>query len=723
MINPTQIITDTLVSAGAVRSGYGRLLDRAARLVGQRVSAGLVDTLEALPRCATADATIAVHEFNAAWQRAELDGSPAGLRQPTPADLPFAAYDAVGGAWLLVTAKRADGQWQADDEAGNTVVLPDLDASNCLSLPRRSRQAIGQSRAFGLVWQALWARKGVFGDAVLATGLVSLLALATSLYAMQVFDRVIPNQGFQTLWVLTVGVTMSIILELVLKLIRARMVDRTANTVDHELSEWFFRRMLGIRMEARPASVGTLASQIKGFEMVRGVLASTSLFVLADVPFALLFLGVIALVGGWLVVVPLIFLPLALGVGLMFQGVIQRHTRQNLSASNRKAGLLVEAVDGAEALKAVSGEWAIQSRWNQLVDETTAHDQSIRDYTATSQNLTVALQQLGYISLVAAGAYFVTENQLTMGGLLACSIIGSRAMTPIVQLPGVMVQWALARAALDGLEQVVALPNEADEAHATLMPQVLAGSLRFERARFVYGSTKRSALEVDRLEIRQGERVGLIGPIGSGKSTLLKLASGLYRPAEGKVFLGDIDLSTLAPIVAREMIGYLPQEIRLFSGTLRENILLGLPDPGEEAILAAAKRTGLIDLILGQPAGLALELTEGGRGVSGGQKQLIALTRLLLAKPKVWLLDEPTGAMDSASEARVVNLLRELSIEGVTLVVTTHKTALLPLLDRLIVLHGGRPQLDGPRDGVLAKISGRTAGNATPETTVQGTTA
>jgi len=287
-------------------------------------------------------------------------------------------------------------------------------------------------------------------------------------------------------------------------------------------------------------------------------------------------------------------------------------------------------------------------------------------------------------------------------------------MMPIVQLPGVMVQWALARAAIDGLEQIIALPNEDDEAHQNIVLQSIEGGLRFERARFAYGMVDRMALEVERLEIRPGERVGLVGAIGSGKSTLLKLASGLYRPAEGKVFLGGMDLSQLAPSVVREVVGYLPQETRLFSGSLRDNLLLGLPDPGEEAILAAARRTGLIELISGQPKGLALEITEGGRGVSGGQKQLIALTRMLLARPKVWLLDEPTGAMDSVSEARVVNLLRELAAEGVTLMVTTHKTALLPLLDRLIVLQGGRLLLDGPRDAVLAKLSGR------PEPTPQG---
>lgn len=676
-------------------------VDKASRLAGQRMEGARHADLDRLLEQRGESDPAAL--FGEAWGIAGLEGVPAGLPAPTPADLPFVAHVADRG-WFLVMTRYPDGKWQGRGIDDVEQAL-DLERATCLSLPRRSRTANPALNAFSLVRRALWERRKVFLDAVLATSVVNLLTLATSLYAMQVYDRVIPNQGYQTLWVLTVGVALSIGLEVVLKLVRSRIVDLTCNDADHELSKWLFQRMLGIRMEARPASVGTLASQIKGFEMVRGVLASTSLFVLADVPFALLFLLVIALVGGWLVVVPLIALPLALAAGIMFQGAIQRHTRRNLASSNRKAGLLVEAVDGAEALKAASAEWTIQSRWNRLVEETSEADQAIRNYSALSSNLTAAFQQLSYIALIAFGAYIVTQNELTMGGLIACSIVGSRAMAPIIQLPGVMVQWALARAALDGVQQVISLPNEADDAHTSLVPQTLEGGLRFERTRFAYGMAKQAALEIDRLDIRPGERIGLIGPIGSGKSTLLKLASGLYMPKEGKVFLGGVDLATLAPAVMREIVGYLPQEIRLFSGTLRDNLLLGLPDPGDEAILAAAKRTGLIDLILSQPAGLGLELTEGGRGVSGGQKQLIALTRMLLAKPKVWLLDEPTGAMDSVSEARVVNLLREVAEEGATLAITTHKTALLPILDRLLVMQGGRLQLDGPRDAVLAKLS------------------
>lgn len=684
-----------------MQENLSTLIDRAARLAGQRVAGGRLDNLANLPEGPGATAL-----FVGAWRAVGLEGTPERLPDPTPADLPLAGWQADQG-WFLLQGRGADGGWRGESADGTPLTLATLEHAECLSLPRRAQNAAATPSALGLVGQALMARKRIFIEAILATALVNLLTLATSLYSMQIFDRVIPNQGFQTLWVLTVGVALAVGLEFTLKVVRSHMVDRTCNAVDHELSEWFFGRMLGIRMEARPASVGTLASQVKGFEMVRGVLASTSLFVLADVPFALFFILVIFLVGGWVAVVPLIALPVALGAGLMFQHVIQKHTRENLSGNNRKAGLLVEAVDGAESLKANSAEWKLQGRWNDLVDETSESDQQIRTYSALAQNLTVALQQFSYVGLIATGAWLVTENMLTMGGLLACSIISNRALMPIVQLPGVMVQWAHARAAIEGLDKIIALPSEADSAAHALAPQALEGDIRFERVRFTYGMAKRLALEVERLEIRPGERIGLIGPIGSGKSTLLKLASGLYRPNEGKLFLSGMDMAMITPEAVREAVGYLPQDARLFSGTLRDNLLLGLPDPGDEPILEAARKSGLIDLIAGQPKGLGLEITEGGRGVSGGQKQLIALTRLLLAQPKAWLLDEPTGSMDADSEARVVALLRTTLGPMQTAIVATHKTALLPLLTRLLVVKDGRVVLDGPRDEVLAKLSGK----------------
>lgn len=686
----------------AMSGGIGMLIDKAARLAGQRVSAGCIGNLASLP-----EGLDATELFVEAWRVAELEGLPQRLRDPTPVNLPLAGWRKDLG-WILIQGKGSDNQWRAEKLDGTVLPLEMLNDVECISLPRRSEIAAPTPGAFSLVWRQIFRHKVVFMEAVLATALINLLTLATSIYSMQIYDRVIPSHGYQTLWVLTVGVVLTMSLEFMLKQVRSHSVDRVCNVIDQQLSEWFFSRMMSIRMEARPTSVGTLASQVKGFEMVRGVLASTSLFILADVPFAIFFSVVIAMVGGFVVAVPIIALPVALVAGLMFQNAIERHTRLNLSGNNRKAGLLVEAVDGAESLKANSAEWKLQARWNHLVAETAASDQKIRTFSSLTQNITIVLQQLSYVALVALGAYYVTQNELTMGGLLACSIISNRAMMPIVQLPGVMLQWAHARAAIEGLDKIIALPNEDDNTQNTLTPQTLEGGLRFERVRFSYGVATRSVIEVERMEIKPGERIGLLGAIGSGKSTLLKLSSGLFRPTEGKIFLGGMDMALLATAVTRESVGYLPQEVRLFSGTLRDNLLLGLPDPGDEAILQAARRTGLIELVVGQPKGLSLEITEGGRGVSGGQKQLIMVTRTLLAKPKVWLLDEPTGAMDSGNEARIVNLLGEITASGATLVAATHKTALLPLFDRLIVLQGGRIMLDGTRDAVLARLAGRT---------------
>lgn len=678
-----------------------KLIDQAARLVGQRVVPSRLDALASLP------AGLPQAELLAkAWGTSGLQGEPRPLHDLTPAQLPAVCWTTQQG-WLLVTERLSNGQWRTKGSADAQASTSDLLEGMCWALPRRVADEVSRPRAIAWVRSALLAHKRVLGEAVLATALVNALTLATSLYSMQVYDRVIPAQGYQTLWVLSVGVAIAIVMELVLKQVRSHMVDRVCNVVDLSLAERFFQRMMMIRMEARPASVGTLASQVKGFEMIRGVLASTSLFVLADVPFAIFFVAVIAMVAGWVALVPLVALPCALLAGLMFQRRIHRHTRRQLTGNNLKTGLLVEAVDGAESLKAHSAEWQVQARWHRLSETTTAADQDIRSSTSLAQNLTVALQQISYVALVALGAYYVTLNELTMGGLLACTIVSNRAMMPIVQLPGVMVQWAHARVAMEGLDQILALPNEEDDAAHALAPEVVLGGLKFERVRFTYGANTQAALEVPKLEIKPGERVGLLGTIGSGKSTLLKLSSALYRPNEGKVFLGEMDMALLATPVARENVGYLPQDGRLFSGTLRDNLLQGLADPGDEAILVAARRTGLIDLISGQPKGLALEITEGGRGVSGGQKQLILLTRMLLAQPKVWLLDEPTGSMDSVTEARVVQLLAEVCASGATLVAATHKTGLLPLFDRLIVLQNGRIVADGPRDLVLAKMLGK----------------
>lgn len=346
-------------------------------------------------------------------------------------------------------------------------------------------------RASTLLWQALGQRKGVFRDALIATFVVNALALATAFFALQVYDRVIPHAGFSTLYVLAAGVAVAVLLELLLKQLRGVLLDREATQVDIELADWFFRRALGIRMEARPPSLGTFASQIKGLEYLRGVMSSATIFILADLPFAFFFIFVIWLIAGPLALLPTVMLPLTLSAGLLFQRRINRATAASQGHGNKKAGMLVESIDGIESLKAAGGEERMRSDWRQLLKEAGDDDDRIKHATATAANLTASLQQLGYVALISFGAWLVVDGRMTMGALIACSIISSRALAPIGRLPGVMVQWAHCRAAMKNLDALIAQPNELDEVERTLEPEVLTGALRLEEIKFFYNEIAR----------------------------------------------------------------------------------------------------------------------------------------------------------------------------------------------------------------------------------------
>ena len=551
---------------------------------------------------------------------------------------------------------------------------------------------------------AISKQRRIFIEAVIATFVISMLGLGASFYSLQVYDRVIPTQAHATLMALTVGVGIAVLFEFILKQVRSHMVDRGCKAIEEVLSEIFFQRMLDIRMEARPRTVGSFAAQVRQFELVRNFMSSSTVFLLADLPFCFLFIAVIGIIGGSLALIPLVLLPVVLATSLWLNWRIGRLTRRQLQDARYKNGLLVDVIDGIESIKAAGAETRMLERWRQLVASSSSLELDTRYLSTMASNLAQLLQQLSYVAIIGLGAWMVSAGQISMGALIACSILSNRALSPITHIASWVTQWQHAKEALRGLDDMMRLPIDQPNIGSAIMPSACGGELRLEQATFAF-SDKLTALQPTTMTISGGERVAIVGPIGSGKSTLIRLLSGLYRPLSGKIFLDGVDMALLARTFLREQIGYLPQDVRLLHGTLRDNLILGIPPPNDSALLEAAKMTGLDRVIGTHPQGMELPIQEGGRGLSGGQRQLLGLTRLLLRQPAVLLLDEPTAAMDAELEANVMqNLLASLPA-ATTVVLVTHKASLLRLVDRVIVMDQGRVLLDGARSEVLTKLT------------------
>lgn len=599
--------------------------------------------------------------------------------------------EAADGSHFEMTAEEARG--------GRSLVLrakPDVAVEDGAVAPKSARDWF---------FHAIRKRRWVFIEAVLATFLISCLALVAGFYTMQVYDRVVPTQGYSTLLVLTVGAVIAIGLEFLVSHVRSLMVERASKAIDQELSGVFFDRMLQIRMDARPSTVGTFAGQIRQFELVRNFMTSGTLFLLADAPFALFFIAVIFMIGGVIALVPLALLPISVAAGFYAKWRVSRLAAEQMNDVNRKNGILVEAIDGIEAIKAAGGEWKMLNKWQQLTADAAERDIRIRAASLLSSSMAQSIQRVGYIGLIAVGAYEINSGAITQGALIACAMISNRALGPINQIAGMFVQWQHAKAALQGLDEMMKLPRDRTEEVRVIIPESCRGELRLEGASFSYGQAT-VALQQTNLQIRPGQRIALIGPVGSGKSTLIKMLSGLYKPSQGRAFLDGVDMTHLAPEFMREQIGYMTQDVRLFNGTLRDNLTLGLPSPSDAQILAAAARTGLDRLVRAHPKGLDLPIQEGGRGLSGGQRQLVGLTRLLLAKPRILLLDEPTASMDGDLEQFVIRNLFADADRDQVIVLATHKRGLLNLVDHIIAVDRGRVMLNEPREQALAKLAG-----------------
>lgn len=632
--------------------------------------------------------------------------APRLMSRPDRALLPLVCLHARHGWGVIVNQRPESGDWQVAFPSG-VVAIGASDLHGCAKVAQVRLQAADPRRSsFRKVnSRALRAYRSVLVEAALASVFIGILALATSLFSMQVYDRVIPTRGIHTLLVLGGGVALAIVLEMGMKFARSKIMEEMVAGLDAQLSRNIFQRLLGVRLDQMPGSVGSLAAQIRGYEQVRSFYTANTLFTLVDVPMSLLFIVVVWSVAGLVVaLVPLVACVVAIALGVWQRKQIRRLAQEGAKFANLKTGLLVEAVEGAETIKAGAGGWKFLSRWIGVNARAIGNDSRMRSASEGLGYTSAMLQQVSYVALVMAGSWGVMDGNMSMGALIACSILSGRIMTPILALPGLLVQHAHAQAAMEGLEKLYDLQSDHEGVDRPLFPTHIQGAFTFTDVRFSYQASP-VAFAAPRLDIKAGEHVGVLGPIGAGKSTLLRLLAGLYRPQEGRVLVDGLDMAQISRQIISQEIGYLQQDHRLFEGTLRENLLIGLSDPGDDIIHSAVQRSGLIHLISSHPLGLGLPIFEGGKGLSGGQRQLVAFTRLLLTPTPILLLDEPTASMDEEQELRCLAVLgEEIQNTRKTVVIVTHKTNVLPLVDRLIVVVGHQIVLDGPRDVVLAHL-------------------
>jgi ATP-binding cassette, subfamily C, bacterial LapB len=558
-------------------------------------------------------------------------------------------------------------------------------------------------------WGAFAEQRNVYRDVLWAALLINLFALAFPLFTMNVYDRVVPNHAEETLWALGVGILVVITTDLVLRLLRSHFVDEAGARIDLTISASLMERVLGMKLEHRPQSVGSFASNLRGFEQVRDFIASSTVTALIDLPFAAVFLLVMAWISPWLVLPVVTAFGIILTMGWILQHRLHELSQATYQASALRNATLVETLTGIETIKTQAAESAIQSRWERTNAFLVGMNVRMRAVSSGASYGTAWLTQFVSLSMVVIGVYLISEHQLTMGALIACNMLSSRALAPAGQIVGLMMQYQGARTALESLDQVMAKPVEREDGQSLVHRRELRGEIEFRNVRFKYPDRDDSVLEGVSFRIAPGDRVALIGRVGSGKTTLQKLIMGLYQPTDGAVLLDGIDLRQLDPADVRRNIGYVSQDVTLFYGTLRDNIKLGLPYADDSAMVAAAETAGLADFVNRHPRGYDMQVGERGELLSGGQRQCVGLARAVLHNAPLLLLDEPTSAMDFSTEAQVTQRITSFA-HNKTVVLVTHRTSMLAMVNRVIVVDGGKVVADGPRDRIMEALqAGRIA--------------
>ena len=612
------------------------------------------------------------------------------------------------GDALIYAPGLADPMWVALREleaafTGRAVVV-EADPTR----ERESERPWDKTKRTHWFWSEVWKVRGQFWPVLLAALVVNLLALAVPLFTMNVYDRVIPNKAIPTLWVLALGVALALAFDFVLRIARSQLIDEIGRKLDAKFSQKLFEKVMNLPMAERQGSTGAFARRVSEYENVRDFFASTTVVLVVDISFLVIFLILITVLAGWLVLVPLIGMALMLFAGVMLQKGMGRAALDAQADSSLQHSILVESIAGIETLKAARAEGQMLSRWRRYATMTAATQERMRRLTAIAVNLASVSQQFISVGLLIGGFYRFNAGEMSMGAIIAIVMLAGRALAPIGQFAFLITRSRQATTTLDSLQKMMEAGDERQSAARSIVPEIRSGTIELSHVDFRYPGAARDSLSDLNLTIKPGERIGIIGRVASGKSTLGRVLCGLYAPGEGTMTIDSLDSRQYHPHQIRESFRFVGQDAELFSGTVRDNLMLGAAQADDAQLVDAVVRAGADIFLSRDAAGFDLQVGERGSRLSGGQRSLLVLARALVSPSKLLFLDEPTGAMDTQTELYFIDHLKTALASDQTLVVSTHRHHMLSIVDRLIVIDGGRIIADGPRQAVLAHLTAAT---------------
>ncbi len=554
-------------------------------------------------------------------------------------------------------------------------------------------------------WSNILENRDIYLKVALGALLINLFALTSPIFTMNFYDRVLPNNATETGWVLVIGASSIYVFDLIIRTLRAYFIDIAGRRSDVILAQKLFNQVLDIRLGTRTGSIGAFANNLREFDSLREFFNSATMTGLVDFPFSLLFIAAIWMIAGaGFAMLLLAFYAVVMITGYIMQLPVQRKVHQAMKTGEQKHGLLVETLGNLEMIKGVGGEGHIRANYAHYVAKSAEAGQHSRFWSGLSMNFSGFIQQLAGVIVMLVGMYSVQEKHLTVGALMACVILSSRAIAPIGALAGLVNRYHQAKSAYRNLDSVMRQPVERPRDKKFLHRPVLKGAFQFRDLGFIYPKTSRPVLQGVNLNINAGEKLAIVGRIGSGKSTLIKLMVDFFEPNEGALLIDETDMRQIDPADLRRNVAYMGQDTALMSGTIRENIAMGRPRATDAEVLKIAEMTGVHDFVRRHPMGYDAPVGERGDGLSGGQRQSVALARTLIMDTPVLILDEPTNAMDSGTEDMILRSIEQI-IKDKTFILVTHKPALLKLINRLVVMDGGRVVMDGPRDTVLQALA------------------